>query len=228
MKKFFLYITTILLCLLNGCDESDKIILDETQGVDYQLGDLYVDEHGNKGIVCRIQGRLSKQKIVMIVSMDEGYESWGPLNQQVAPYDSLSTSYKKSHFDNYGIAILRCAISLGLEKYPALKWCDDKNHGEKYPTGSSWHLPTDEELECISVIASYGESVDLHNKYYWTCVEDIKGSSDYGASNANYLPKDRAMPLNLNGDTFSNKDLWIKRNKYYVRAVKYLYYEHTR
>ena len=150
MKKIFLYITAILLCLIYGCDKSDKIILDETQGVDYQLGDLYVDEHGNEGIVCRIQGHSKNQKIVMIVSLDEGYESWGPLNQQVAPYDSLRSIYAISNFDGYGIAILRYAIGLGLEQFPALKWCNDKNHGEKYPTGSSWHLPTKEELECIS------------------------------------------------------------------------------
>lgn len=213
-----------LICLLCGCDKSDDIIIDETHGVPYQLGDLYIDEYGNEGIVCRTQDKY-RHKMIMVVSSDEGYASWGPLDQQVSPYDTLKAHYSSRYFEYYGIAILQCAKSYGIEKFPALKWCNDKNHGEKYPKGTSWHLPTDDELACINVIFGDDESVDLNNKYYWTCIEDISGCSDYGISNDNFLPKDRAMPLNLNGETLGNKDLWVKRNKYYVRAVKYIYYE---
>lgn len=224
MRLLVITLGIILLNLLCGCDKSDEIILDETHGITYELGDLYTDEYGNEGIVCRTQDKY-KHKMIMVVSSDEAYMSWGPLDQQVSPYDTLKAYYSSRYFEYYGIAILQCAKSLGIENFPALKWCNDKNHGEKYPSGTSWHLPTNEELECINIISWYEDSVDLNNKYYWTCIEDISGCSDFGVSNMNFRPKDRAMPLNLNGDTFSNKDLWVKRNKYYVRAVKYIYYE---
>lgn len=221
--RTLLIVSITLLGFFCACDESDKIILDETHGITYKLGDLYIDEYGNEGFVCKTPDEY--HKMIMIVSSDEGYASWGPLDLQVSPYDTLETYYSSQYFEYYGISILQRAKSYGIEKFPALKWCNDKNHGEKYPTGTSWHLPTDAELACISVISWYDKSIDLYNKYYWTCIEDISGCSDYGTSIRNFLPKDRAMPLNLNGETLGNKDLWVKRNKYYVRAVKYIYYE---
>ena len=214
---------SILFCLC-GCDESDKVIVDETQGVEYEIGDLYIDKYGNKGYICR-KDKGSSYESIMVVSADEGFTSWGPLNLRVAPYDTLKSYSMSTFFEYFGIAMLHCAKTLGIENFPAQKWCDDKNHGYKYPSGTSWHLPTPSEIECFSSISGIDSLLGLNNKYYWSCVEDITGCDGFIIPNENYLPKDRALPVNLEGETFRNKDLWVKRNKYYVRAVKYIYYE---
>lgn len=210
-------VCALCICCLYSCeDESDKVIIDETQGIEYEIGDEYIDKYGNRGTVCK-KKEYAHSKSIMVVSADEVLASWGPLDLKVAPYDSLRL-YSMDHED-IGIAMLQCARALGIEKFPAQKWCDDKNHGEKFVSGSSWHLPTNGEVEYF-----FGR-FNTESKYYWSCIEDIQGCDGSTVINGNYLPKDRAMPVNLDGDSFKNKDLWVKRNKYYVRAVKYIYYE---
>ena len=214
---------SVLFCLY-GCDKSDDLIVDETQGVEYEVGDLFIDKYGNKGYVCK-KKKGTSYEYIMVVSADEGYTSWGLLDLKVAPYDTLKSNSMSLLFDFFGIAMLHCTKSIGIEKFPAQKWCDDKNYGDKYPSGASWHLPTASEIECFKSISDIDSLLGVNNKYYWSCIEDIKGCDGFIIPNENYLPKDRAMPVNLDGETTRNKDLWVKRNKYYVRAVKYIYYK---
>lgn len=223
MRQITPFIRSLALLLLCGCSESDSLIIDETKGIEYSTGDIYIDKYGNQGIVCHVS-----PKKIMIVSSDEAYLSWGPLDVKVTPYDSLKAYYDHSDdFEYYNLAVLSCALTLGIDQFPAMKWCNDKNNGEKNPSGASWHLPNRVELTALRNFDYYCPNMgfDPQNKYYWTCIEDIRGCSSYGLSTDNFVPQDRAMPLNLTGETLSNKDLWTKRNKYYVRAVKYIYYE---
>ena len=216
---------SVIFCLCCCEEESDKVIVDETHGVEYEVGDLYIDKYGNTGYICNKKS-VSSYESIMIVSADEGFTSWGPLDLKVAPNDTLYKPYSMSIFsDYYGIAVLHLAKTLGIEKFPAQKWCDDKNQGDKYTSGTSWHLPTPNEIECFNSISGIDSLLRSNNKYYWSCIEDIKGCDGLIIPDETYLPKDRAVPVNLEGETFKNKDLWVKRNKYYVRAVTYIYYE---
>lgn len=222
-KTLFMGMLSVIL-LFFSCTEADNLILDATDGQTYFKGDVYTDKYGNQGIVCTT---FETDNTIMIVSLDEALLAWGPLDMKVSPYDSISIFHGSGFYDSeyYNLAVLRSAMIMGIEQFPALKWCNDKNHGEKFPSATSWHLPNLKEFYRIKSAVKYLPDIDISNKYYWTCLEDLKGCSDYGLSTENYLPKDRAMPLNLQIQTFSNKDLWNKRNKYYVRAVKYIYYE---
>ena len=41
-------VCALCICCLYSCeDESDKVIIDETQGIEYEIGDEYIDKYGN-------------------------------------------------------------------------------------------------------------------------------------------------------------------------------------
>lgn len=228
MKNLYiLFILTVLLCLISCSFESDDIITDDTTE-QYDLYDYYIDEYGNEGIVAYIQ-----TKYIIVISSDESYESWGPMGETVYKGNISSTELILAHF---GVSIHQAMKSIGIEKFPAQNWCDQKNKPEKYPRAGSWRLPTKRELNLIfgksgekvdrlnsALLRSGGYSINK-NEYYWTCIEDYDGYIEIDDIVSNYDPENRAFMMTYDNATFGNKDRWIKKNKYYVRAIKYIYY----
>ena len=127
MKHPHLKLLLILFAIVQqSCShESDEHVADETTE-DYQLYDYYIDSYGNEGIVARIvSSNQSSRKYIIVLSADETYTYWGPMGELVYKYDTLqfSTLGKPS----FGIAMLQSMKSLGVERFPAQAWCDQKN-----------------------------------------------------------------------------------------------------
>lgn len=219
---------------LISCISSRPLQLDETDQ-DYQLGDYYVDKFGNEGIVAYIfeyhdeKKPSNYSKSIMVVSLDETYESWGPLGERLYIADTLSNSLLLR--DTYSLAMLQAMHAKGIERYPAQDWCYQKNKDGVIYSGS-WRLPSLYEIHNLFVIKkrlnelllSYGGTPWDEEEMYWTCVEDLKGSSKISDIVSNYDPEDRAIILNLRNETYSDKDTWLKKYKYHVRAIKYIYH----
>jgi len=228
--KFIFFLSALICCI--GCrHESDALIIDETTE-EYELYDYYVDKYGNEGIVAYI----SKGRYILVISADETYLPWGPLNEQLYIIND-SVKYPSSVYgdEQFSIAMLHIMKEKGIAKYPAMCWCYKKDSAATSPYGGSWHLPSYNEFYHI---AQYSEHKKLNkaltdiggtplneDNFYWTCSEDytdyitIKGQeSDYDAEN-------RAVILTPKKTTSGVKDRWLKKNSHYVRAVKYIYYD---
>lgn len=212
--------------------ESDELFADETtEG--YQLYDYYIDSYGNEGIVAHIESSYHSSRYIIILSADETYAYWGPMGELVYNYDeiSLSALYQPS----FGIAMLQNMKSMGIERFPAQAWCDQKNQSEPYPSGVSWRLPSRSEFVSIfgkgnhlsdinKALRGIGGTIVDEDHFYWTCTEDIDGYVTVGGQAIGYDQANRAVLSSPRNTAFSNKDRWIKKNKYHVRAIKYIYY----
>ena len=220
-KLFF-----VLICIfLISCDKESEALLVDELDEEYQLYDYYIDENGNEGIVAYIrnyEGSSSRYpkgyKYMIVISSNESLEPWGPMGETIVNgtygYDSEQTA---------GITMLQCMNSRGLNRYPAQNWCFSKNRSTEI-SSSSWRLPTNNEL--LQIFGSNGKNISNLNhalqitggeliddtQFYWTCMED-------------YNQADRAILTSPHiSSTSENKDRWLKKNKYYVRAIKYIYY----
>ena len=240
MKKFYLFILLATLVALAACeDESGKEIYNDTKGEEYRLGDYYVDDLGNEGIV--VYYNKYTPKIIMVMSLDEACLPWGPMDHAIFQSDSV----KARTLDNpsFGLSVLQSMQESGIEHYPAMAWCDKKNGGARWAGAGSWRLPTRYELSLVfgqetvggrSSVSGWNEilaSVDGMslgaNHYYWTCQEDLvdnRLSDGSSADGYGYDRKNRAIPVNVYGESPADKDLWLKKNSYYVRAIKYIYF----
>lgn len=224
---------------LISCDkESDALILDELDE-EYRLYDYYVDEKGNEGIVAYIQNgsSISKYprgyKCMVVISSDESLESWGPMGEIIMKKDSASRLELSQ--PTAGIIMLQSMSSRGMNRYPAQNWCFKKNGSREISSGS-WRLPTSHEL--LLVFGSNGNNVKKLNQalkltggklvddsqLYWTCIEDYDGYITVDDLKLDYDQANRAILTTPLHSTFSDKDRWLKKNKYYVRAIKYIYY----
>lgn len=230
----------ILICIsLISCDkESDALLVDELDE-EYQLYDYYIDEKGNEGIVAYIlNGNSSSEypkgyKYMIVLSSDESLEPWGPMGEIVMKKDSAST-WEFSQ-PTVGITMLQSMNSRGMNRYPAQNWCFNKNRSIDI-LSSSWHLPTSYEL--LQIFGSKGGNVSNLNHalqvtggklidvshLYWTCMEDYDGYIKVNGQSIDYDQANRAILTSPLHSTFSDKDRWLKKNKYYVRAIKYIYY----
>lgn len=135
------------------------------------------------------------------------------------------------------VTMLRSMRSRGIERYPAQAWCDKKNHGEEYPYGGSWRLPTFHEYTFI--MGNKGARVSKINDalretggtplntgdYYWMCDEDYEGHVKIKDNETDYDRENRAVIGTPMRTTTTTKERWIKKNSHYVRAIKYIYYE---
>ena len=226
----------VICCCLGGliaCDEeSAPLIFDETTE-DYQLYDYYIDQYGNEGIVAYIyEPKSSKSKRIMVISSDESYQSWGPMGEAVYKNDTITASTWND--PAYGMAMYQSMKSWGVEKFPAQSWCDKKNMGEDTPKGSSWCLPSYWELgyifnnysELNKALLSIGGTPLTENHLYWSCTEyydNYKIFSD-NQYDIGYDKENKAIPKSPSKTNYSDKDRWLKKNKYYVRAIKYVYF----
>lgn len=231
MKKIIILSALVFSLLWGGCSfESEGLFTDDTTEK-YQLYDYYVDSYGNEGIVAYIPG---SQKYTIVISSDESYQSWGPMGECIYKSDTISKLGLSQ--PSFGVAMHQVMKSIGIQKFPAQTWCHEKNFDEEYPRAGSWRLPSYYELQLI--FGSKGKNVDAlndalngigatplnKNNIYWTCVEDFDGYITIEDNISDYDKENRAVissPLNA---TYGYKDRWLKKNKYYVRAIKYVYY----
>lgn len=235
-------VTTILLLiglLMCSCDkESDSLLVDELDE-EYQLYDYYVDEYGNEGvIVYMLNGSsISKYpkgyKYIIVMSLDESLEPWGPMGEVIMKKDSAAISEFRQ--PTAGITMLQSMYSRGIERYPAQRWCFAKNHSQEIGA-SSWRLPSYYEMMLIfgtsgknvakinQVLSRSGGVLIDDSHLYWTCIEDYENYITVNGHVLDYDQANRAVLTSPHNSTFSNKDRWLKKNHYYVRAIKYIYY----
>lgn len=240
MKIVRLLFFVLFALIFISCDfESEGVFTDETDGIAYELYDRYVDAYGNEGIVAHIHtssSGKSSRKYIIVLSSDESCQPWGPLNELVYKSDSLSTIDLST--PDFGMAVFQSMKSRGIQRYPAQAWCDMKNKSDEYVRAGSWRLPSFYEFRLI--FGSNGSKVDPLNRalttigteqidpdnMYWTCVEDFDDYIDLKDSESDYDKYNRAIVLTPSGKVFSDKHRWLKKNKYYVRAIKYIYYHY--
>lgn len=236
MKKHLLKIAVFLTMLLIwGCSlDSDDVLFDETTE-NYQLYDYYVDENGNEGIVVHIEDN-EYSGCIIVMSADEACLPWGHIGEVV--YQGTDTFRFPAHSygdDSFGLAMLNLTKSKGVEKYPAMAWCDQKNK-KVLPSSSSWRLPTRRELIDIwgignkkdldkfnSALSDIGGVIVNIENYYWTCNEDYE---DYFEDVIDKDLEQVADPLNnaIARQPLSwDKECRLKKSYNYVRAIKYIY-----
>ena len=230
----------VLTCLsMISCDKESEALLVEELDEEYQLYDYYIDENGNEGIVAYIlkESSISKYpkgyKYRIVISSDESLEPWGPMGEIVMKKDSASSSEFRQ--PTAGITMLQSMNSRGMERYPAQNWCFKKNNSNEI-SASSWHLPSYYELQQIfgssgknlsalnhALQVTGGKQID-NSQLYWTCMEDYDGYISVSDLKLDYDQANRAILTSPHISTYANKDRWLKKNKYYVRAIKYIYY----
>ena len=229
--KIRLYLLFLLSAVfLTTCEfESDSPILSADQ--EYGLYDLYEDEYGNKGVVAYVL----EDAYTIVLSLDETEASWGPMGELVYNGDSVSTNIINHH--SFGLAVLQSMKARGVENYPAQAWCDKKNGPDSYPNVASWRIPSHYEMYLIfgssgtkvtrlnSYIVQYGGERLSKNDMYWTCVEDFDDYLTINGQTSDYDKENRAVARTPTNKVYGNKDRWIKKNTYRVRAIKYIYYE---
>lgn len=233
MPTLFIFTLTFIAC----DDESKALILDELDE-EYELYDYYIDQHGNEGIVAYKLGSNSSSypkgyKYLIVLSTDEDFLPWGPMNECVMKKDTF-LNYELNQ-EELGIGMLQNMCSGGINRYPAQKWCFQKNHKSDIYTGS-WRLPSYYEL--YKIFGSKGMNVSKLNKalhsvggtildndnFYWTSTEDFENYITINGEVTDYDQANRAVIASPSMTTTSVKDRWIKKNKYKVRAIKYIYY----
>ena len=231
--KIRLYLFLLLSAVfLTTCEfESDSPILPTNQ--EYNLYDLYEDEYGNKGIVAYVYPYDYFGHII-VVSLDETEASWGPMGELVYTGDADEKYINQSTF---GLAVLQSMKVRGIENYPAQAWCDQKNGPSSSPNAASWRMPSHYEMYLIfgssgtkvtslnSYIVKYGGERISKNDIYWTCVEDFDDYLIINGQTSDYDKENRAIAQTPTNKVYGNKDRWIKKNTYRVRAIKYIYYE---
>ena len=213
--------------------ETEGVYVDDTMEP-VELGDYYIDEYGNEGVVVYVKSSVWKYAIVL--SSDETCLPWGPMGERVYAVDTVAKNTLSEA--SYGVAMLQSMKSKGIERYPAQAWCDKKNHGEEFPYGGSWRLPTFHEY--VIIMGDNGSRVSSINNllrqmggmplrtgdYYWLCDEDYEGHVKIKDKETDYDCENRAVIVTPMRSSTSTKERWIKKNSHYVRAIKYIYYEY--
>lgn len=227
----------LLVMMLASCHKAKGVFTDELNN-GCRLYDYYEDSYGNGGIVAEIVTPAdNKGTSILVLSLDEAALPWGPTEERV--YRERVSSGGTA-ISSFGIAMLQIMRSMGISRFPAQEWCDQKNKQETYVRGGSWHLPTVYDLELI--FGNSGRKVDslntallkaggvpvAKNALYWTCVEDIDSLWTFSGMENTFDPENRAVPINYQAKSFTNKDRWLKKNRYNVRAVKCIYYEYKK
>lgn len=113
MKRVIYLITVLLYSSCNYLNPIELIRNDD----DIHLYDYYVDEFGNEGIVTYISTDSTN---VMVVSADEGYVSWGPVDCRIY------TKKENLLGSELSMVMLQNAIFLNINRFPAFKWCNCK------------------------------------------------------------------------------------------------------
>jgi hypothetical protein len=228
---YFLLLTALV--VLYACDEkSDFVIFDDTAGEDLRYGDYYVDDQGNEGVVAYISLK-AQPSFILVVSIDETFLPWGPMGESVCDNDTVNINVLTN--PSFGLSMLQAMQAKGISRFPAMAWCNRKNGSETLASASSWRLPTRYELNLIfanmnslnNVLDDLDGTPVRSGRYYWTCLEDYETSTSKGDAidPSECDCANRALPVNASNVPPADKDYWLKKNQYYVRAVKYLYFK---
>ena len=226
MKLSWINATLFIVFLLPSCVSKSEPIVKEDNFSPYKLYDLYYDRYGNGGIVV-----FQCKWFATVLSLDEDSLSWGPMNELVYISDTLIIDNNLYYTQcEYSLIMLESMLSRGIERYPAMEWCNKKNRS--LPNSGSWRLPTYKEYVWIretspltiinSAIGKAGGTPINENELYWTCVEDYNDYITFKDIKTDYNAKDRVICLTYNGHSTSNKKIWEKSNKHLVRAIKYI------
>lgn len=232
----------LLCCLFIGaaCDKYSGEFIYNPEAMNYNLYDVYVDENGISGVVV-----ATEWNHIIILSMDESYESWGPMGELVYWNSDVTKSILNDEV--FSLAVMQNMKSLGLNRFHAQAWCNRKNGSDTDPFVGSWRLPSVYEFKLIfesrydgvyhyngidinrlnSVLTQNGGTPVDEDKMYWTCVEDFDDYIVLSNSTSDYDKLNRAVARSPKGMYYSNKDNWIKKNKHYVRAIKYVYFHYN-
>lgn len=244
IKSQILLLIALVISLLS-CDTEIELSFDLTEGKDYNLFDYYEDPYGNQGIVIAVayttysdQPNEQDLKYIIVMSLDESYDYWGPIKQQIYRKDSISTNIPNQ--PAYGVAMLQTMCAIGIDYFPAQAWCYEKNKQEIYPHAGSWRLPSTDEIYTFSQkssshlialnkqILKYRGVPLKSNEMYWTCTEDYENYVHFNYSEAHYNASDRAIACTPIYNSIEGKKYWNKSEKHYVRAIKYIYYNNVR
>ena len=232
----WVFILVLLMVGMQSCfkdeefsDKSNDLFIDEVDP-NIQLYDLYVDKYGNEGIIaCIYNYGIDDFGYIIAISLDETIEPWGPMDELVYKADFEGT-YVFSQA-SFGLMMLQSMKSMGIHRFPAQKWCDDKNNGEQYPYTGSWRLPSLAEFRSISNINALNQAIEAVGgtplsdyELYWTCVEDFDNYMTVNNNHEDYDKENRAIPVTPKYTQYTDKDRWIKKNKHHVRAIKYVYF----
>lgn len=219
LKQFFmprLFSYLFLTCIiLVSCEGSG--IADITNGKEYQLYDYYIDKNGEEGIVV-----LNYKNKILVMSLDESECIWSKTGFTVANNDTIIKNY-----DERALFLNQRATYLGLENFPAFKWCIDKNRSKKYPDINSWILPSlyHQSRHITSSIRYNYELINEHiinyggtplnpEAYYWLADEP---SLIYTSSEVSDL--EHSLAFTMSKDWIVSKERQCK-----VRAFKYILY----
>lgn len=230
IRNFKSICVAAMILVFGACDlhpSEDVPIIDETFGIKFTFGDRYIDKYGNMGIVAYVSDRY-----IIAISCDETELSWGIMGQTVMPKDTISAI---NTVGGYGIDVLRRMRSLGIENFPAQKWCDDKNRGEDVYAGC-WHLPSAYTLQKLTDNGKKDllnkrlriGGTQLSDEEYWSCVEDLPGcgvdaDDDTLVGEIQHDSDNRAIPIVLPYSANYSKSSWQKKDIHRVRAIKYIY-----
>lgn len=233
-KHLYKIVLFFLLTCCVACDETDPYF-DLQNGDNLQLFDYYIDEYGNEGVVMYVRNASTWYQTAsykMVISLDEGYDSWGPVELLVYKCDSVR--YSDVILKDYGVAMHQLMHHIGIEKFPAQAWCHKKNVNDKHPWAGSWRLPTISEWMYVNnhitdlntALIKYGGKPLNKNQMYWTCLEDYDQVLEInGEVNQTYDPMNNAVALTPTYKVVDGKNKWLKSNKHNVRAIKYIYYQ---
>lgn len=221
-----------VICFSIACDDEPINIIDCSE--ELKLYDYYVDEFGNEGIVVRLYD-YETTKCAIVMSADEAEAVWGPSGFVVFDADSEMLEDHLEH-PRFSMMMSRKVIECGVDRFPAFKWCLDKNHGRQL-TADSWMLPSYHEFMTIldrcridalnDALISIG-GMPIINNAYWTCTEDHVAV--LSTSDGDYDPLNWAINIIPSYDK-SNKYtyykhkyiMWNKTLAYKVRAIKYIW-----
>ena len=227
IKHNFTYI--LLSLIITSCSIDYKGVFTDDRLEEYELYDYYVDQYGNEGIIAHVS-----DKCVIAISLDESLQYWGPTGEEV--YNGSTKSQDITTIE-FGVAMHQTMMLMGIERFPAQNWCNQKNRHEESPRAGSWRLPsrydflfiygTDKKIAALNeaLVRANGTPLEIEGMY-WTCVEDIEGYITFDDEVPDYDQANRAVLCSPTNTTYYNKDRWIKKNLYNVRAIKYVYYEY--
>jgi hypothetical protein len=151
----------------NGDDDDNKPPVGNPVTVKYVIGNYY-NVNGVQGIVYKLNADSTKG---MIVSLDESNVKWAK--------DTAIEGIKTEATDSDdGMLNMNKIKALGIDNYPAFKWCEQKNTNGV----TGWYLPASHELYDILVVynnsavfindsLTQNEGTTLNAVEYWSSTE---------------------------------------------------------
>lgn len=218
MMRLILLSVLFIVC---SCSYLNPIELIRNEG-EVQLYDYYIDDYGNEGVVVCVTDHE-----IMVISSDEGLEYWGP--------SDLSIMSDNIHYSGVcSMQTMQNAIVNGIDRFPAFRWCHDKNPNDLLDI-TGWMLPCERELMWMfrrtdlsllnKALVNIGGTPISSGALYWTASEDTDDFDDYDEYGDSYIPEMRAVCITPELDSDYKMIYWIKSQKHKVRAVKYIKYK---